>query len=111
MLLRLLGTDTRNNGSPTLFASDRDTYVVLGWEVLERDSRHIEIPHRLLTYLEQGTCLGTLLRDTGHGTFVLTGEPVTDPAALARINPPTGERTIEVPIGKEIRPDDVSTHC
>ncbi|WP_067532257.1 hypothetical protein [Nocardia crassostreae] len=109
MLLRFLGVDTRNSGSPTLYASERDTYIVLGWEVPEQDSRNIEIPHRLLTYLEEGTCLGTLLHDTGHGTFLLEGEPVTDPAALEAINSSAGERSIEVPMGKEVRPDDATT--
>ncbi|WP_067479021.1 hypothetical protein [Nocardia amamiensis] len=110
MKLRFLGKNTRNNGSPTLWASDRNTYVVLGWDVLGKDSRHIEIPHPLLAYLERGTCLGTLLRDSGHGTFYLEGEPVTDPAALAVIKSPAGERSIEVPMGKEIRPDDATTY-
>lgn len=110
MLLRFLGVDTRNGGSPTLYASDRDTYVVLGWEVPEQNSRHIEIPHRLLSYLEKGTCLGTLLQDTGHGTFFLEGEPVTDRTALDSIGSPSGERSIEVPIGKEVRPDDATTY-
>lgn len=109
MLLRFLGVDTRNGGSPTLYLSDRDTYVVLGWEVPQRDSRHIEIPHRLLSYLEQGTCLGTLLEDTGRGTFFLEGEPVIDPTALDAIGSPAGERSVEVPIGKEVRPDDATT--
>ncbi|MFE3227189.1 hypothetical protein [Nocardia sp. NPDC059228] len=76
----------------------------------QRDSRHIEIPHALLAYLEYGTCLGTLLEDTGHGTFVLAGEPVTDATALTVIKPPAGERSIEVPRGKEIRPDDGINH-
>ncbi|MFD0365850.1 hypothetical protein ACFQZZ_30805 [Nocardia sp. GCM10030253] len=110
MKLRYLGTDTRNNGSPTLYATDRCSYVVQGWKLPERDDRHIiEIPHPLLAYLEQGTCLGTRLEDTGHGTFILSGEPVTDTDTLAQMNTPDCEQSIEVPQGKEIRPDDATS--
>ncbi|WP_249358293.1 hypothetical protein [Nocardia cyriacigeorgica] len=46
------------------------------------------------------------LHDTGKGTFLLSGAPVTDPAVLAVINTPDHEQCIEVPMGIEIRPDD-----
>ncbi|WP_084514448.1 hypothetical protein [Nocardia acidivorans] len=104
MLLQFLGKNTQGNHSPTLWASDRDTYVTQGWRVPGQPEL-IEIPHPLLAYLRPGTCLGTLLHDTGHGTFTLTGEPVTDPEALAQMDLPPHERAIEVPVGKEIRRD------
>ncbi|MEV0297176.1 hypothetical protein [Nocardia sp. NPDC050710] len=104
MHLRFLGKNTNGEHSPTLYASDRDTYVVQGWRVPERPDL-IEIPHPLLAYLEPGTCLGTLLTDTGHGTFTLTGKPVTDREVLQRMDIPGHESCIEVARGKEIRRD------
>ncbi|MGW5106134.1 hypothetical protein [Nocardia sp. NPDC004123] len=104
MLLQFLGKNTQGNHSPTLWASDRGTYVTQGWRV-PGSPELIEIPHPLLAYLEPGTCLGVLLHDTGHGTFTLTGEPVTDPEALAQMDLPSHECAVEVPMGKEIRRD------
>ena len=108
MKLQHLGADTRKDGSPTLFATDTGSYVLQSWKIPGRDERHIEIPHRLLGYLEPGWCLGTRLEDTGHGTFILSGEPVTDHEALSQMNTPDHEQSIEVPKAKEIRPDDAT---
>ncbi|MBH0779399.1 hypothetical protein [Nocardia bovistercoris] len=104
MRLRFLGKNTGTHQSPTLYASDRGTYVVQGWRVPDQPEL-IEIPHPLLGFLERGTCLGTPLQDTGHGTFTLTGNPVTDSEALAQMDIPSHEASIEVPIGKEVRRD------
>lgn len=103
MLLRFLGINSTSGQSPTLYASDRESYVIQGWRTDEIDT--IEIPHPLLAYLEPGTCLGALLRDTGHGTFMLSGKPVTDLEALALMDTPDHEASVEVPIAKEIRRD------
>ncbi|SNY83834.1 hypothetical protein SAMN04244553_3569 [Nocardia amikacinitolerans] len=104
MRLRFLGKNTQGEHSPTLYASDRDTYVVQGWRVPDHPEL-IEIPHPLLAYLEPGTCLGTLLTDTGHGTFTLTGTEVSDPEALGQMDIPDYESCVEVARGKEIRRD------
>jgi hypothetical protein len=47
MRLRFLGKETQGGGSPTLYATDRNTYVVQGWKV-EGQNDSVEIPHRLL---------------------------------------------------------------
>ncbi|GAB2652690.1 hypothetical protein [Nocardia goodfellowii] len=99
--LTFLGKNTQNGGSPTLFATNRGTYVVQGWRVKDHDDQ-VEIPHRLLAHTEPGTCVGALLGDTGRGTFVLAGTPVTDAGALAEMNVPDHEAGIEVPVGKEV---------
>lgn len=103
MKLERLGGDSTDGQSPTMFLSDQETYVAQGWST--DDPRTIEIPHRLIRYIKPGTCLGALLRDTGHGTFMLTGEPVTDAEALEQIRLPGHESAIEVPIGTERRRD------
>ncbi|MFE6859664.1 hypothetical protein [Nocardia sp. NPDC057668] len=103
MKLERLGGDSVNGQSPTLFHSDRSTYVIQGWRTDRVDT--IEIPHRLIQFLKPGTCFGATLHDSGHGTFTVTGEPVTDPEALGRIQPPDHETAIEVTIGRERRRD------
>lgn len=104
MSVRFLGSSTNYDGSPTLFAT-ADGYLVQGWSVQGSEDA-IEIPHRLLAFLEPGTCLRAHLEDTGRGTFLLSGTPVSDPSILAEIKVPSHERCVEVPSAREIRPDD-----
>jgi hypothetical protein len=61
MRLRFPGADTKDEGCPSLYATDRDTYVVQGWtvtdpealgdlrNVLEGES-FVEIPKELLRF-------------------------------------------------------------
>ncbi|MEN3305654.1 MAG: hypothetical protein V7603_1856 [Micromonosporaceae bacterium] len=100
MRLTFLGKDTVNGGSPTLFATDRDSYVVQGWKV-PGDELSVEIPDRLLGFLEQGTRLDAALRDTGLSTYIMSGARVTDRDALARMNIPGHETAVEVGMVKE----------
>ncbi|WP_290047815.1 hypothetical protein [Nocardia nova] len=96
MRLQFLGKGgSHNNGCPTLYASDRDTYVVQGWRT-DQDGT-IEIPHLLLGFAEPDTFVGATLTDTGRGTFTLTGDPVADSEALAQMDIPEREASIEVP--------------
>lgn len=108
MRLRFLGTETQGGGSPTLFATDRDTYVVQGWRVDGHDES-VEIPHRLLTHVEVDTYLGALMADTGRGSFVLSGQAVTDLEALSQMDIPGHETCVEVPKEKEVRRRGVAT--
>ncbi|MGW0328990.1 hypothetical protein [Nocardia sp. NPDC003183] len=103
---RYLGTSSRQGQSPTLYATDHDTYLVQGWKIADAGAGVIEIPHELLTYLEVGTCLGVRLEDTGKGTFRVWGTPVTDPHLLAGLAVPDHEQCIEVPRTLVIRPDE-----
>ncbi|MFD3511003.1 hypothetical protein [Nocardia sp. NPDC058666] len=107
MRTRFLGKSTRNNGSPTLYATERGTYIVQGWRVPGKD-QHVEIPYELLTFLERGTCFNVKLDDTGKGTFLLTGTPVVDAEVLNKFDVPDHELCIEVPMGVEVRPDEPS---
>lgn len=102
MHVRFLGGPTGGQGSPRLYATDRDTFAVQGWRT-DSDDR-IEIPHRLLVHAEPGTCIAGL-EDTGHGTFLLRGTPVTDLEALAIMKIPAHETAVEVPIAEEVTPD------
>lgn len=100
MQLTFLGKETQGGGSPTLFATDTDTYVVQGWKVTGQDTS-VEIPTRLLNYLPQGTRLGVDLQDTGKGTFIVSGAPVTDAQALSQMDIPGHETAVEVPKAEE----------
>jgi hypothetical protein len=100
MQLTFLGKETQGGGSPTLFATDGDTYVVQGWKVAGQQTS-VEIPARLLAYLQPGTRLGTDLQDTGHGTFVVSGALVTDAHALSQMDIPGHETCVEVPKTQE----------
>lgn len=60
MQLTFLGTTSNNGGSPTLFGTDRDTYLIQGWKVLDAETlaklnipEHetvIEVPKALLRF-------------------------------------------------------------
>ncbi len=95
MQLTFLGKRTQAGASPTLFATDRDTYVVQGWRVPGHEAS-VEIPMSLLEYLEADTTLAVALRTTGHGTYVLSGAAVRDAQALAQMDIPGHETCIEV---------------
>lgn len=95
MRLTFLGKETQGGGSPTLFGTDRDTYVVQGWKVEGRPAS-VEIPPRLLGYLEPHTCLGVRVHDTGRGSLILSGVPVTNPQALSHMDMPGHETCVEV---------------
>ncbi|WP_025351401.1 hypothetical protein [Nocardia nova] len=96
MILRFLGKGgSGTNDCPTLYATDQDTYVVIGWVT---DTPGVaEIPHLLLGYLEPDHFLDTPLTDTGRGTFTLSGRPVTERATLDQMTMETYETAIEVP--------------
>jgi len=100
MRLTFLGKETQGGGSPTLFATDRETYVVQGWKVPEQPES-VEVPERLLTYLLPGTTFGVRLRNTGQGTLILSGAPVTDADALSQMDTPGHETCVEVAQAKE----------
>jgi hypothetical protein len=100
MRLTFLGKETQGGGSPTLFSTDRGTYVVQGWRVAG-DNCSVEIPKRLLVFLEPGTALGTAIRDTAQGSYLLSGSCVTDAEALSQMDIPGHETCVEVPKAHE----------
>lgn len=55
MRLTFLGKSTQGGGSPTLYATDHDTYVVQGWRVTGEPESCVEIPASLLEHLLPGT--------------------------------------------------------
>ncbi|WP_228808049.1 hypothetical protein [Nocardia otitidiscaviarum] len=96
MLLDFLGKGGSGlNDCPTLFATDQDSYAVIGWATDRAGT--VEIPHLLLGFLEPNTFLGARLEDTGRGTFLVSGRPITDHETLEQLTMETYEAPIEVP--------------
>ncbi|QIS19426.1 hypothetical protein [Nocardia terpenica] len=101
MRLRFLGkcgSDKKN--CPTLYATDQRSFLVQGWKTDRPEA--IEIPHVLLGYIGQEGYLGTSLVDTGRGTFVLAGRPVTDAETLGQLTMEDFETAIEVPRAERV---------
>jgi hypothetical protein len=115
MQLRFLGKNSTPGDSPTLYVTDRDTYVIQGWKVFANDllmqldvpdgETVIEAPAELFEHLtNDGLTSGVLRRFddpvkivTEQGTLVLQGPQMHDPEALGQMRMPDYETCIEVP--------------
>lgn len=100
MNLEFLGTTSKNGACPNLYATD-DSYVVQGRKINEAT---VEIPAALLDFVPTGhpdtVDSSPALRATGGGTYIVQGETVTDPAALATLHQrglPDHEAAVAVP--------------
>lgn len=114
MKLRFLGKNSTVGDCPTLYATDRDTYLVQGWVVFANDllmqldlpegQTAVEVPTELFEHLEKdGLPAGEFRRLddplmilTPTGTFVVQGLEVTDPEALAQMDIPDYESVVEI---------------
>ncbi|WP_063734379.1 hypothetical protein [Streptomyces sp. RTd22] len=115
MKLRFLGKDSKQGDCPTLYATDRDTYLVQGWRIYASDllmqltipegETAVEVPTELFDHLEKdGLPSGEFRRLesplmvlTPGGTYVVQGREVTDPETLAAMDIPDYETVVEVP--------------
>lgn len=115
MKLRFLGKNSTVGDCPTLYATDRDTYLVQGWKIFANDllmqleipegETAVEVPTELFEHLtKDGLAAGEIrcVEDpimilTPSGTFVVQGREVTDPEALAQMEIPDYETVVEVP--------------
>jgi hypothetical protein len=112
--LRFLGKATSGGQSPTLYATDRDSYVVQGWFVtdpavlaaleISEDETVVEIPARLMSYLANDGMPGEVTRVTwpivhvcGNGNYIIQGSRFTHPEALGQMDIPAHETCVEVP--------------
>ncbi|MGV9410493.1 hypothetical protein ACWDOP_11310 [Nocardia sp. NPDC003693] len=96
MRVHFLGKgDSEGGGCPSMYDTDRATYVVQGWKTEVAGT--IEIPQRLLGFIHPDTYIDATMIDTGRGTFALSGIPVTDGDALAQMDIYPNETAIEVP--------------
>ncbi|MFI5803136.1 hypothetical protein [Streptomyces sp. NPDC051561] len=115
MKLRFLGKNSNVGECPTLYSTDRDTYLVQGWKIFANDllmqldlsegQTAVEVPTELFDHLtKDGLPSGDIRRIedpimvlTPGGTFVVQGLEVTDPEALSTMDVPDYETVVEVP--------------
>lgn len=115
MKLRFLGKNSTVGDCPTLYATDRDTYLVQGWKIFANDllmkldvpegQTAVEVPTELFEFLkEDGLAAGEFRRIedpimilTPGGTYVVQGTEVTDSEALSQMEIPDYETVVEVP--------------
>ncbi|MFI1918991.1 hypothetical protein [Nocardia sp. NPDC020380] len=96
MQLRFLGKGgTGGGGCPSLYTTDHGSSLVQGW-VTDQVST-VEIPHLLLGFAEPDTFVGARMEDSGRGTFLLSGRPITDQETLSQLDLYEDETAIEVP--------------
>lgn len=114
MQLRFLGKESKPNESPTLYATDRQSYVVPGWIVtdpavlalfqLSHDETLVEVPARLLTHLDQDDLSGEVTQTAppivhvaANGNYIMRGPKVAEVEVLSQMHIPAHETCIEVP--------------
>jgi hypothetical protein len=110
--LHFLGKETQGNKSPTLFDTDRNTYLVQGWKVTDPEHRAqlapgvgedcVEVPEKLMSYLAASLLRVTddaqppVIIRTDHGTYLVKGQQVADAEALGQLDMPDHETVVEV---------------
>ncbi|MGW0248821.1 hypothetical protein ACWDYH_19520 [Nocardia goodfellowii] len=62
----------------------------------------MEIPHLLTGFAEPDTFIGSTMTDTGRGTFLISGHPITDLETLDRMDMESHETAIEVPKAERV---------
>jgi len=116
MALRFLGKDSNSVGgdSPTLYATDADTYIIQGWIAtdpetlaglaLSDNESVVEIPFNLFDHLAKDglpsvvtSWIPPIVHVTDSDTCLIQGARVTDPGTLTRMEIPEHESCVEVP--------------
>jgi hypothetical protein len=113
MQLRFLGKNSTPGDSPTLYATDRGTYVIQGFTVsdpeilakvdLSPDETCVEVPAELLAHLANDGLHGPVIswappivHVTDRGTCIVQGKRVTDTEARWQMTIPEFEDCVEV---------------
>lgn len=113
MRLTFLGKDSQPNQSPTLYASDKDSYVVQGWIVTDRavldgldisdNETVVEVPPGLMAHLGKDGLSGEvqhfvppIVRVLDSGNYIIQGKRVSDSEALGQMDIPDHETCVEV---------------
>ncbi|MFF8946716.1 hypothetical protein ACF1A5_31560 [Streptomyces sp. NPDC014864] len=115
MKLRFLGTNSTSGDCPTLYATDRDSYIVQGWQLFANEllmqleipegETAVEVPTELFEHLKEDGLPAVdikrpqapIMIHTPQGTCVVQGRAVTDQEALAQMSIPHYETCVEVP--------------
>jgi hypothetical protein len=111
--LTFLGKNSSPDQSPTLYTSDRDTYIVQGWIVTDpeivslievsADETLVEVPADLMAHLAKDGLPGEvtnvvhpIVHVTPEGNYIVRGARVTDAEALTQMNIPEHETCVEI---------------
>lgn len=115
MRLTFLGKDSKPDESPTLYSTDRDTYVVQGWIVTDSEilgkldipEGHtvVEVPPGLFVHLVNDGVHGGIMSwvppivhvVAGTGNYIVQGERVTSTEARGQMDIPDHEDCVQVP--------------
>ncbi|MFC6880172.1 MULTISPECIES: hypothetical protein [Actinomadura] len=109
-----LGKETTSGQSPTLYATDRDSYLVQGWIVtdptiigeltLSDSETLVEVPPRLMTHLSKDGMSGhienlvpPIVHVNNKGNYIIRGARVTDEIAIRKMEIPNHETCVEIP--------------
>ena len=113
MKLKFLGKDSTPDDSPTLYATDQDSYVVQGWIIADAtilaglvvpdDETVVEVPAALLDHLAQDSLDGAVINIvppivgvTPRGNYIIQGKLVTGAEVLSQMNIPDHETCVQV---------------
>jgi hypothetical protein len=114
MRLRFLGKNSTPTNSPTLYATDQDSYVVQGWIVTDpailarctvpADETLVEVPsgllddHLVLDGLDGQVrnLVPPIVLVTDNGNYIIQGTRVTDAEALSQMSIPDHETCVQV---------------
>ena len=108
MKLRFLGKESTPDDSPTLYATDQDSYVIQGWIVTDPailarlivpdDETIVEVPATLLDHLALDglndavtNVVPPIVGVTKNGHYIIQGKRVTDAEVLSQMNIPDHE--------------------
>jgi hypothetical protein len=113
MKIRFLGKESEYRDSPTLYATERCTYLVQGWKVSDSEiltklnipesETVVEVYARLMTHLTKDGLSGVvtswappIVYVKENGNLIIQGTRVADPEVLAEIRIPDHEDVVEV---------------
>ena len=113
MRLTFLGKDSRPDESPTLYTTDRDSYVLQGWIVTDPeilvmiavsdDETIVEVPAALMAHLAKDGLSGDvvnlvppIVHVAANDHYIIRGRRVTDSEALGQMTIPDHETCVEV---------------
>ena len=113
MRLTFLGKESVPDQSPTLYATDRDSYIVQGWIVADAqilamimmsdDEAIVEVPPKLMVHLAKDGLTGEvvnmippIVHVTCDGNYIVRGKSIDDQEVLGRMNIPEHETCVEI---------------
>lgn len=111
MKIKFLGKDSTPTNSPTLYATNQDSYVIQGWIVADpallagltvpHDETIVEVPAALLDHLALDGLDGAvnnvappIVGVTDNGNYIMQGKRVTDTEVLSQMNIPDHETCV-----------------